>query len=125
MSQVDTVFNALPGPLLQQWGQDVTYIKFSATDTYVPSRGEVLNTSTRTTVRVLVTQLKPEEFDSTYQTTDVKMLLGNTELGTYTPSIRDQIEYTDNGTLRTGRIINVKTYKGERPIMHTLIVRPQ
>jgi hypothetical protein len=125
MSQVDTVFNALPGPLLQQWGQDVTYIKFSATDTYVPSRGEVLNTSTRTTVRVLVTQLKPEEFDSTYQTTDVKMLLGNAELGTYTPSIRDQIEYTDNGTLRTGRIINVKTYKGERPIMHTLIVRPQ
>jgi len=125
MSQVDTVFNALPGPLLQQRGQDVTYIKFSATDTYVPSRGEVLNTSTRTTVRVLVTQLKPEEFDSTYQTTDVKMLLGNAELGTYTPSIRDQIEYTDNGTLRTGRIINVKTYKGERPIMHTLIVRPQ
>jgi hypothetical protein len=125
MSQVDTVFNALPGPLLQQWGQDVTYIKFSATDTYVPSRGEVLNTSTRTTVRVLVTQLRPEEFDSTYQTTDVKMLVGNSELGTYTPSIRDQIEYTDNGTLRTGRIINVKTYKGERPIMHTLIVRPQ
>lgn len=125
MSQVDTVFNALPGPLLQQWGQDVTYIKFSATDTYVPSRGEVLNTSTRTTVRVLVTQLKPEEFDSTYQTTDVKMLLGNTELGTYTPSVRDQIEYVDNGITHTGRIINVKTYKGERPIMHTLIVRPQ
>ena len=125
MSQVDTVFQPIPGPLLQQWGQDATYIKFSATDTYVPSRGEVLNTSVRITVRVLVTQLKPEEFDSTYQTTDIKMLLGNTELGAYTPSVRDQIEYTDNGTIRTARIINVKTYKGESPILHTLIVRPQ
>jgi len=125
MSQIDTVFSALPGPLLRQWGQDATYIKFSATDTYVPSRGEVLNTSVRITVRVLVTQLKPEEFDSTYQTTDIKMLLGNTELGAYTPSVRDQIEYTDNGTIRTARIINVKTYKGESPILHTLIVRPQ
>lgn len=125
MSQVDTVFQPIPGPLLQQWGQDVTYIKFSPTDTYVPSRGEVLNTSVRITVRVLVTQLKPEEFDSTYQTTDIKMLLGNTELGAYIPSVRDQIEYTDNGTIRTGRIINVKTYKGESPILHTLIVRPQ
>jgi hypothetical protein len=125
MSQIDTVFQPIPGPLLRDWGRDVTYIKGGPTDTYSPATGEVRNSSTRITVRVIITQIKPEEFDSTYQTTDIKLLLGNTELGSYTPSVRDQIEYTDNGTTRTARIIDIKTYKGESPILHTLIVRPQ
>jgi hypothetical protein len=125
MSQIDTVFQPIPGPLLRDWGRDVTYIKGGPTANYVPATGEVQSTQVRLTVRVIITQIKPEEFDSTYQTTDIKLLLGNTELGSYTPSVRDQIEYTDNGTTRTARIIDIKTYKGERPILHTLIVRPQ
>jgi hypothetical protein len=55
----------------------------------------------------------------------MKILLGNAELGTYTPTIHDLIEYTDNGKTRTGRIINTTTYRGENPLFHTLIVRPQ
>jgi hypothetical protein len=125
MSQIDTVFQPIPGPLLRDWGRDVTYIKGGPTSNYVPATGEVQSTQVRLPVRVIITQIKPEEFDSTYQTTDIKLLLGNTELGSYTPSVRDQIEYTDNGTTRTARILSIKTYKGESPILHTLIVRPQ
>lgn len=125
MSRVDTTFSGIPGPLLQDWGQDVTYVQAGYSTTYNPRTGSVLESENRLTVRVLITQLKPEEFDSTYQTTDVKMLLGNSELGEYVPSVRDTIEYEQNGTTRTGRIINVKTFRGENPIFHTLIVRPQ
>ena len=125
MSQIDTVFQPIPAPLLRDWGRDVTYIKGGPTDNYVPATGEVQNTQIRIPVRVIITQVKPEEFESTYQSTDIKLLLGNVELGAYTPSVRDQIEYTDNGVTRTGRIIDIKSYKGESPILHTLIVRPQ
>jgi hypothetical protein len=125
MSRVDTTFASIPGPLLRDWGQDVTYVKAGYSTTYNPQTGGVLAAETRLTVRVLITQLKPEEFDSTYQTTDVKMLLGNSELEEYVPSVRDTIEYEQNGTTRTGRIINVKTFRGERPVLHALVVRPQ
>lgn len=125
MSQVDTVFQPIPGPLLQQWGQDVTYVKMNTTGNYVPSTGEVLTSSVKITVRVIITQVKPEEFESVYQTTDIKILLGNSELGTYIPTIKDQVQYTENGKTKTGRIISVKTYRGDAPIMHSLIVRPQ
>jgi hypothetical protein len=125
MSQIDTVFKSIPAPLLRDWGHNVTYIKSGPTNTYVPTTGEIYNTTTRIPVRVVITQIKPEEFDGTYQTTDMKILLGNAELGTYSPAIHDLIEYTDNGKTRTGRIINTTTYRGENPLFHTLIVRPQ
>lgn len=125
MSRVDTVFAGIPGPLLQDWGIDATYIQAGTCDTYDPATGTVLDTEESIAVRVLITQIKPEEFDSTYQTTDVKMLLGNSELGDYIPSVRDTIQYQQDGITRTGRIINVKTYRGDSPILHSLIVRPQ
>jgi hypothetical protein len=125
MSLVDATFAALPAPLLQDWGIDATYVKASTSATYNPITGAVQGSTQSVPVRALITQIKPEEFDSTYQTTDVKMLLGNSELGNYTPSIRDTIQYQQDGTTRTGRIINVKTYRGDSPILHVLIVRPQ
>jgi hypothetical protein len=110
---------------LRDWGIDATYIQIGDCDTYDPETGTVLSTEESIPVRVLITQIKPEEFESSYQSTDVKMLLGNSELGDYVPSIRDTIQYQQDGTTRTGRIINIKTYRGDNPIFHTLIVRPQ
>jgi hypothetical protein len=125
MSLIDTTFAPIPGPLLTDWGSDITYIKAATTETYNPTTGLVSGAETSVTVRAIITQVNPEEFDSTYQTTDLKLIIGNTELGAYTPSIRDRIEYTDNSTTKTARIINVKTVRGDSPIYHTLIARPQ
>jgi len=52
-------------------------------------------------------------------------VIGNAELGDYYPNIRDTIQYTEAGTTKTGRIIDVKTYRGDQPILHSLLVRPQ
>lgn len=125
MSLIDTTFAPIPGPLLTDWGSDITYIKAATTETYNPTTGLVSGAEVSFTVRAIITQVNPEEFDSTYQTTDLKLIIGNTELGAYTPSIRDRIEYTDNSTTKTARIINVKTVRGDSPIYHTLIARPQ
>lgn len=125
MSLIDTTFAPIPGPLLADWGQNVTYIKAAQTETYNPTTGTVYGAETSLTVRAIITQVNPEEFDSTYQTTDLRVIIGNTELGTYVPSIRDRIEYTENGSVKTARIINTKTIRGDAPIYHNIIARPQ
>lgn len=125
MSLVDTTFAALPAELLAAWGQNITYLKATTTPTYNPTTGEVTSTDTNVTVRALLSAANPEEFESLYQTNDIRVIIGNAELGAYTPSIRDRIQYVDNGNTKTGRIINCKTLRGENPVLHTILLRPQ
>ena len=42
MSQIDTVFQSIPAPLLKDWGQTITYIKTSTPRTYDPTTGAPL-----------------------------------------------------------------------------------
>lgn len=125
MSLVDSTFAGLPAPLLQQWGQNVTYLKANASPTYNATTGEVSGADTSITVRALILQANPEEFESFYQTNDLKAIIGNAELGKYIPSIRDRIQYTENSVTKTGQIISCKTARGENPILHTILLRPQ
>lgn len=125
MSLVDSSFAGLPAPLLQQWGQDVTYLKASTSPTYNATTGEVSGADTSITVRALIFQASPEEFESFYQTNDLKAIIGNAELGQYVPSVRDRIQYTENSVTKTGRVINCKTIRGENPVLHTILLRPQ
>ena len=81
MSLVDSTFAGLPAPLLAQWGQDVTYLKASTLPTYNTTTGEVSGADTSVTVRALIFQANPEEFESFYQTNDLKVIIGNAELG--------------------------------------------
>lgn len=125
MSRVDDTFAAIPAQLLTDWGQNVTYIEASSAATYNPTTGEVSGADSSYTVRALIFQAKPEEFESLYQTNDLKVIIGNAELGAYSPSIRDRIQYIENGKIRTGRIISCKTSRGENPVVHTILLRPQ
>lgn len=125
MSLVDSSFAGLPAPLLQQWGQNVTYLKANTSPSYNATTGVVSGDDTSITVRALILEAKPEEFESFYQTSDLKAIIGNAELGAYVPSIRDRIQYTENGVTKTGRIISCKTARGENPILHTILLRPQ
>ncbi len=125
MSFIDDTFAAVPGPLLRSWGQDLVYIKTTGTETYSPSTGNVTSTETSITIRAVITKVNPQEFDGSYQTTDLKIIFGNEELGDYIPTIRDRIQYQDAGTTKVARIIDVNSYRGERPVLHILIARPQ
>lgn len=124
MSLIDTVFAAIPAPLLADWGYNLTYIKQTAAS-YNSTTGTLTNTNTNITVKGVITKANPEEFEGYYQTNDLKVIIGNAELGDYYPNIRDTVQYAEAGTTKTGRIISVKTYRGDQPIMHVLLVRPQ
>jgi hypothetical protein len=125
MSRVDATFGALPAQLLADWGQDFVYLKASTASTYNTTTGTVSGADTRVTVRGIITQANPEEFEGFYQTNDLKVIIGHVELGNYYPSIKDRLKYTEAANVKVGRIIDCKTLRGDTPIYHTLLVRPQ
>jgi hypothetical protein len=125
MGRIDTTFAPVAGPLLRDWGQDITYVKTSTPRVYDPTTGVVNGADTTVTVRALIVRLNPRESEGLYQTTDLKVILGSAELGTYYPTEADRIRYLQDGATREAKILNVTTYRGDNPVLHTLIARPQ
>jgi len=125
MGLIDTTFAPLPTAILADWGQDITYIKTSTPRTYNPTTGSVNGADISVTVKGVILRLTPRESEGLYQSTDVKVIIGSSELGTYYPTEADRIQYTQAGVTREAKIINITSYRGDNPVMHTLIVRPQ
>ena len=125
MAKIDDVFGSVPASILNTWGQDFTFIKSTTPKTYNPTTGAVTGSDTNVTVKGVITNLNSSEDDGLYQTTDVKMVIGSAELGDYYPTEADLVQYPQAGATREGKIISIKTARGDNPIFHTLIVRPQ
>ena len=125
MSRIDDTFGPIPASLLNEWGQDITYIKTSGNRSYNPTTGEVLGFDACVTTKAIILQISPREAEGLYQTTDLKVVIGTAELGTYFPSQEDRIQYTQDGATREAKIIAITTYRGTNPVLHTFIARPQ
>ena len=125
MSLIDDTFSPIPKRFMDDWGQDITYAKTTTPRTYDPSSGSVSGADTNVTVRGIISRLTPRESEGLYQSTDVKILIGTEELGDYYPTEADRVQYPQAGATREAKIINVLTYRGDKPVYHTLIVRPQ
>jgi hypothetical protein len=125
MGLIDSTFKPLPTALLADWGQDITYVKTTTPRTYNPTTGAVTGDDTTVSVKALITEMSARESEGLYQTTDLKVIIGAAELDGYYPTEADRIRYTQAGSTREAKIINVRTYRGDKPVMHILIVRPQ
>lgn len=125
MGLIDDTFKPLPTAILADWGQTITYIKTTTPRTYNPTTGAVTGADTNVTVKGVILRLNPRESEGLYQTTDLKVIIGNSELGAYYPTEADRIQYTQDGVTREAKIIAITSYRGDNPVMHTLIVRPQ
>jgi len=125
MSQIDTVFQSIPAPILKDWGQTLTYIKSSTPRVYNPTTGAVNGADINVTVKGVITRINPRESEGLYQTTDLKVIIGTAELGTYYPTEADRIQYDQAGVTREAKIIAITSYRGDNPVLHTLIARPQ
>jgi hypothetical protein len=125
MGLIDDTFAPIPTSLLADWGQDITYIKTTTPRTYDPTTGNVTGADTNVTVKGVILRLNPRESEGLYQATDVKIIIGSSELGTYYPTEADRIQYTQAGVTREAKIVAITSYRGDNPVMHSLIVRPQ
>jgi len=125
MGLIDTTFASIPTSILADWGQNLTYIKTTTPRTYDPTTGTVTGADTNVTVKGVILRLTPRESEGLYQSTDVKIIIGSSELGTYYPTEADRIQYSQDGATREAKIINIATYRGDNPVMHVIIARPQ
>ena len=125
MAKIDDVFGKVPASILSTWGQTLTFVKTTTPRTYNPTTGAVTGADTNVSVKGVITQINSSEDDGLYQTTDLKVVIGANELGDYYPTEADRIQYPQAGATKEGKIINIQTARGDKPIFHTLIVRPQ
>jgi len=125
MGLIDDTFAPIPTTILNEWGETITYIKTATPRTYNPTTGAVTGADTNVPLKAVITRINPRESEGLYQTTDLKVIIGTAELGTYFPTEADRIQYTQDGVTREAKIINITSYRGNNPVMHTLIARPQ
>jgi hypothetical protein len=125
MGLIDTTFAPIPTSVLNDWGQTITYIKTYTPRTYDPTTGTVSGSDVTVSVKAVITRLNPRESEGLYQTTDLKVIIGTAELGTYYPTEADRIQYTQDSVTREAKIIAITSYRGDNPVMHVLIARPQ
>ena len=125
MSLVDSTFQGLPEQLLSSFGIDVTYIKTATSQTYNTTTGEVSGSDTNVSIKALISNVSASTYEGTSQTNDLKIIFGNKELGTYYPKVKDRIQYAADGVNKVARIISINTSRGDNPILHTVIARPQ
>ena len=125
MSLIDSTFKGLPEQLLGSFGIDVTYIKTATSQTYNTTTGEVSGSDTNISVKAIISSMSGSEYEGSSQSNDLKIIFGNKELGTYYPKVKDRIQYAEDGVNKVARIISINTSRGNNPILHTVIARPQ
>ncbi len=125
MAKIDTIFSNIPTKVLSQFGQDITYIKTTTPRTYNPTTGAVTGSDTSVSVKGIISQINSSENEGVYQTSDLSVLIGAEELGDYYPTQADRIQYTQVGSTIEAKIISIRTYRGDKPVYHSLVVRPQ
>ena len=126
MAAIDDIFKSIPTQVLSQFGQILTYVKTTTPRTYNPTTGAVTGSDTSVSVKGIISQINSSENEGVYQgTSDLSVLIGAEELGDYYPTQADRIQYTQAGSTIEAKIISVRTYRGDQPVYHSLVVRPQ
>lgn len=132
MALTDGIFSSIPGPLISQFGINATYVKASQNETYNPNTGMVSGNAVEVSVKIIITELKPEEMNglmyqqnspNMFQQSTVKILIAASSLGSYYPRVTDSIKYSQDGKTRTAKIVAINSYRGDSPIMHSVIAR--
>jgi len=125
MAKIDDVFGNVPASVLNTWGQTLTFVKTTTPRTYNPTTGAVTGSDTNVSVKGVILDINSSEDEGLYQATDLKIVIGANELGDYYPTEADRVQYPQAGATREAKIIRIQTARGDKPIFHTLIVRPQ
>ena len=125
MSKADDVFGPLAGPLVQEWGSSCQYIRVSDPGTYDPLTGQVNSAETTFNIKAVLLELEPQEYEGVFQQSDFKLIVdpGQVGGGYITTSDRFVVPFPSGD--KNCKIIDVVTYRGDKPINFEVIVRPQ
>lgn len=123
MSKVDDVFD-FADELVDEWGSPAVFVRRQGS-VYDPNTGEVTQTETRTDVKVVISSLDITEDNGLYQANDVKLIIDPVQLNYIYVTEQDYFELPKAGGTEIMKVIDPKTYRGERPVAYVIIARPQ
>ena len=123
MSKVDDVFD-FADELVDEWGSPAVFVR-REDSVYDPDTGEVTQTETRTDVKVVISSLDITEDNGLYQANDVKLIIDPVQLNYIYITEQDYFELPKAGGTEIMKVIDPKTYRGERPVAYVIIARPQ
>ena len=123
MSKVDDVFD-FADELVAEWGSPAVFVR-REDSVYDPNTGEVTQTETRTDVKVVISSLDITEDNGLYQANDVKLIIDPVQLNYIYITEQDYFELPKAGGTEIMKVIDPKTYRGERPVAYVIIARPQ
>ena len=123
MSKVDDVFD-FADELVAEWGSPAVFVR-REDSVYDPNTGEVTQTETRTDVNVVISSLDITEDNGLYQANDVKLIIDPVQLNYIYITEQDYFELPKAGGTEIMKVIDPKTYRGERPVAYVIIARPQ
>ena len=125
MSKADDIFYPIAGPLVAEWGSACQYIRVSDPGSYDQETGQITSGETVYNVKAVLLELEPAEYGGVFQQTDFKLIIdpGQIDDGYITTSDRFVVPFPSGN--KNCKVIDVVTYRGDRPINFEVIVRPQ
>ena len=111
--------------MVAEWGSFCQYIRVSDPGTYDPITGQVANTETVYNVKAVMLEIEPQEYDGVFQQTDFKLIIdpGQIDNGYITTADRFVVPFPSGD--KNCKVIDVVTYRGDKPISFEVVVRPQ
>lgn len=124
MSKVDDVFGPLAAPLIKEWGQPAVFVQ-QQSSAYDPSTGVVTASKKRTNVKVVITRIDINETGGLYQESDVKILIDAQQIKSNYITTDDYFEVLTAGSTQVMKVIEPRTYRGDKPVFFSVIARPE
>ena len=124
MSKVDTTFD-FADELIAEWGQPAQLIT-KGNPTYDINSGETVENEITYDVKVVISSLDITELGGLYQANDVKILIDPVQINyIYLTEADYFLVPRDGAPDQYMKIIEPKTYRGDKPVFYNIIARPQ
>ena len=124
MSKVDTTFD-FADELIAEWGQPAQLIT-KGNPTYDINTGETVENEIVYNVKVVITSLDITEAGGLYQANDVKILLDPVQINyIYLTEADYFLVPRDGAPDQYMKVLEPKTYRGDKPVFYSIVARPQ
>ena len=124
MSKVDTTFD-FADELIAEWGQPAQLIT-KGNPTYDINSGETVENEIVYNVKVVISSLDITELGGLYQANDVKILIDPVQINyIYLTEADYFLVPRDGAPDQYMKIIEPKTYRGDKPVFYNIVARPQ
>ena len=124
MSKVDTTFD-FAAPLIAEWGQPAQLIT-KGNPTYDINTGETTENEIVYSVNIVITSLDITETGGLYQANDVKILIDPVQINyIYLTEADYFLVPRDGAPDQYMKVLEPKTYRGDKPVFYSIVARPQ